>query len=166
MLNQFVSVYVPSTCHKNHGDNERLESAQHAAIVEKVALELSGFFGGATSTPARGYWKSETGVLVAEDVIIVTSYYSPAAGVNPLEIATRLARELALELNQEAVTIQTENGLDFIGAESELPELPELELTIDFELAHNEALEFTSGLSLNFQELAREAKEIKAARLA
>ena len=165
MLNQFVSVYIPSTNHKTHGDNESLSVAEHAAIAERVASELSGFFGGATSTPARGYWKSETGALVAEDVIIVTSYYSPTDGINPLQIATRIARELAHELNQEAVTIQNNDCIDFISP-APAPALPKFELAINHELAHSEADDFTSGLSFDFQELTRKAREIKAQRFA
>ena len=94
MLNQFVGIYVPSTNHIKHGDSNVLTDKEHLAIVQRVAGEFSLIFGGATTTPAIGYWKSETGELVAEKITVVKSYYVPSESVNPLALAEKIAREI------------------------------------------------------------------------
>ena len=109
MLKQFVSVYVPGT----HDISHAIDSKKRALIVDNIARRLSSKFGGATSTSGIGYYVSNTGQLIREKITIVKSYHDhdPAAA---LEYTSVLARELCHELTQESVTIETNDGIDFI----------------------------------------------------
>jgi hypothetical protein len=111
MLNNFVAVYVPST--NGVAGKTRLTSKQQAQEVRKVATRLSSQFGGATATRGTGFYVTNAGDLIEESVVIVKSYYD-----SPIDSALEFARGLALEvkqaLQQEAVTIETEAGIEFI----------------------------------------------------
>ena len=112
MLNKFVSVYIPSTNHRVHGDNTRLTTKAHRTIAESAAAELSRVAGGATILPATGYFLSETGILVAEKILIVKSFFESDTGI--LDCAHNIATRIKTQLNQESVSVETDSGLEFV----------------------------------------------------
>ena len=63
-LRHRVAVYVPGT----NGVNT---AADNARYVQMAAATLSNLFGGATATPAIGYWMSDAAVLVEEKTPLV-----------------------------------------------------------------------------------------------
>ena len=58
-LKSKITVYVPATVSVD-------QEIDNAAYVERVARTLSACFGGATASPVRGYWVSDSGELVKE----------------------------------------------------------------------------------------------------
>lgn len=108
-MNKFVSLYVTST--KNGG--ELLDPKTVLATVNKVAAEFSKKFGGCTATPGTGYWLSDTKGLIAEQVVIIKSYHELETK-DALAVVLPLAQYIKREFNQEAVSVETELGLEFI----------------------------------------------------
>lgn len=109
MLNRFVSIYIPGT--KNV--NERLTVKSQNVYARAAAAKLSSKFGGATSTNAQGYYVSDNGILIHERIIIVKSYHE-TPGPDALQFAESIARELKAELSQESVTVESNDGIEFI----------------------------------------------------
>lgn len=108
MLKKYVAVYVPGTKDKVIP----LSAPEQSAYVSEVARDLSLAFGGATAeSAAKGYWVDSTGHLIAENIVIVKSYHD---NDNALEIVKKIANWLKEELTQEAITIETEEGIEFI----------------------------------------------------
>lgn len=107
MLKNFVAIYVPST---NGG--KKITRRIHNVFVKEIALQFSNQFGGCTTTKGIGYWPGKSG-LITESVTIVRSYYDIDSTV-ALSLANVLASYIKTKLNQEAVSIETESGLDFI----------------------------------------------------
>lgn len=108
-MKNFVAIYVTST----QDGGVPLGPRTHKAIVTKVATKLSQAFGGCTCTKGTGYWLSDSQGLIAEPVVIVKSYHTLETS-EALAIVTPLARELKREFHQEAVSVETEQGLEFI----------------------------------------------------
>ena len=113
MLTAKYAVYVPGTKNVDHplATDERREWT--LAVIEK----MSYVFGGATSQEALGGWISESGQLVVENVAIVYSY-APAKTAEYESHVRNIAAWLAAELNQEAVSVETPDGMDFVSAEA------------------------------------------------
>jgi hypothetical protein len=109
MLTSFVSVYVPST--KNC--NIPLTRAEVNKYTAKVARHFSAIFGGATVIKATGYYLANDGKLVKETQHIVKSFHAIDAK-EAEAIARQEAATLRDELTQESVTIETNEGIDFI----------------------------------------------------
>lgn len=109
MLSQFVSVYVPGT--KNV--NQQLTARERSQYTARVASDLSKEFGGATATRGTGFYVSNDGRLISENTTIVKSYHdhSPAQA---LEFARSIAQWLKVELTQESVTVENNDGIEFI----------------------------------------------------
>lgn len=63
-LKSKITVYVPATVSVD-------QEIDNAAYVERVARTLSACFGGATASPVRGYWVSDSGELVKESTTMV-----------------------------------------------------------------------------------------------
>lgn len=78
-LKSKITVYVPATVDIN---------------VERVARLLSECFGGATSSPARGYWVAQDGALVAEKTTMVFAYCDTAAAEKYIDDVVTLCNEL------------------------------------------------------------------------
>ena len=108
-MKNFIAVYIPGTVH-----TKRIPARDQRKIAESVAGEFAGKFGGCTTSPATGYWKSETGALIAERIIIVKSYYTPAPELDAQGFANAIAASLKTRLSQEAVTVETESGIEFV----------------------------------------------------
>lgn len=108
-MKNFVSVYITST--KNGG--EPIPARAHKAVVQRVAAQFTATFGGATCTAGTGYWQSDTKGIIQEKITIVKSYHAlePRAA---LAIVVPIAAAIKAEFNQEAVSVETESGLEFI----------------------------------------------------
>ena len=109
MLKSFVSVYVPGTT----GLTGELTKQKQAEYARETARKLFAEFGGATAIPSTGYYVSDDGTLVEESVIIVKSYHDKPAE-SALEFARTIAQWIKDSLGQEAVSVETESGLEFI----------------------------------------------------
>ena len=104
-LSHKISLYVP-TKNKN---NEDLSQELIDNMVDIVASQFSEVNGGATSTQALGYWKTNSGELIKEKVTVVFSY------TNVLEQAIETAIDLGEQLkdmaNQDAISLEVNNEL-------------------------------------------------------
>ncbi|MFA5448844.1 MAG: hypothetical protein WC292_00160 [Clostridia bacterium] len=106
-LSSKITIYIPGT--KNI--NEAADTTEH---VDDCARLLSECFGGATSTPALGYWASPTAGLVKEQTTMVFAYCKEA------DLEAHLARvidyciSLKAELNQEAIALELNGEMYFI----------------------------------------------------
>lgn len=109
MLNNFVAVYIPGT----RAGNIPLDADVKLFYVRKVASELSAKCGGASAFPVSGFWLSDTLGLIEESITVVKSYYDPAT-VNALDLARVIAGQLRDDLQQEAVTVESDAGIEFI----------------------------------------------------
>lgn len=111
MLKNFVAIYVPSTRH-----GEPITDAEHQKAVELVAADWSRGFGGCTAIPATGYWKSPELGLIPEKITIVKSFYDLATvpSTEAQDFARGWADRIKETFQQEAVTIETEEGIEFI----------------------------------------------------
>lgn len=106
-LDHRIAVYVPGT-------NGVSEAADNAATVAAVAAQLSGFFGGASAQPIRGFWTSAAGDLVEEKTVVV---YANCTGEQlqqhgPAIIET--AEQIKRDLQQEAVSVEIDGILYII----------------------------------------------------
>ena len=81
--------------------------------VSNAAL-LSELFGGATSTPALGYWMSPAAGLVAEATTVVFAYAADAALQEHVGRVVELCEELKREMGQEAIALEINGEMYFI----------------------------------------------------
>jgi len=111
MLTARYAVYVPGTTNTN----QPLPTKERKEWTLATIRRMSYVFGGATAQEGLGGWIAENGELVIENVNIVFSY---ATNKSPeYETAVRdIAAWLAQSLCQEAVTVETPDGLDFVDA--------------------------------------------------
>ncbi|NBK77321.1 hypothetical protein D5272_01630 [bacterium D16-76] len=107
ILSSKVTVYVPATTAVN-------QAVDNTVQVKKVASALSGWFGGATSTPALGYWLSPVSGLVAEKTTVVFAYTSEADLETHCEELVDLCEALKVEMGQEAVALEINGEMIFI----------------------------------------------------
>ncbi len=106
-LSHKITVYVPGTVDASTaGDTS-------AYVTEAVAL-LSECFGGATSTPVRGYWMSEAHGLITEDNNAVFAYAAQSALDEHLDDVVNFAVRMRDELKQEAVAVELDGTMYFI----------------------------------------------------
>eukprot|EP00727_Mastigamoeba_balamuthi_P001184 m51a1_g11062 hypothetical protein (282) ;mRNA; r:529215-530112 len=103
-----VSVVVPSRTR----NGRQLSRAEHAMYVDEVALRLSLITGGATAIPGTGYWVSDSGQLVRENVVAVSAAVS-VADEHVRGRVMELGRWLCCELRQEAVFVRI-NGIAYL----------------------------------------------------
>ena len=90
-----VSVTVPSTFNVS-------ENVDNSAFVESVAIAFSSRFGGATAINGNGYYVSEDGKLIAENVVIVSAYCADM-DENTSEFVQTVAENLRRDMGQECV---------------------------------------------------------------
>ena len=98
-LSSKITVYVPAT-------NGIDKAADNTEQVKKTAALLSELFGGATSTPALGYWMSPAAGLVAEATTVVFAYAADAALQEHVGRVVELCEELKREMGQEAIALE------------------------------------------------------------
>ena len=109
MLSRRISLYVPST--QNVG--QPLPAGKHEALVSEVAKQFSKAFGGATATVGEGFYTANSGELIRERVTIVTSYHDKETS-EALAIVIPIAQAIKYRYGQEAITVETETGIEFI----------------------------------------------------
>lgn len=102
-----VTLYIPST---NGVDS----AADTSAEREEAARLLADLFGGATSTPARGYWMSETRGLVGENTTLIFAYAAENDLNLHLDEVVNFCENLKIKLNQESVALEIDNIMYFI----------------------------------------------------
>ncbi len=106
-LSSKVTVYVPATV----GVDQAVDNTEY---VKRTAAALSGWFGGATSTPALGYWLSPAAGLVAENTTVVFAYTSDADLAAHCDELVGLCDDLKREMGQEAVALEINGDMYFI----------------------------------------------------
>ena len=112
MLNQKVSIYVPSTTNVNTA-NENL----HKELVVMTLTRLSKLFGGATAIQAKGGWVSDAVGLVLEDITIVYAFSDAESLTRNMGEVYDIARTICENASQECVSVETPNGLEFVGVQ-------------------------------------------------
>lgn len=106
-LRHRVAVYVPGT----NGVNTAADNSEY---VRRAAALLSDAFGGATATPARGFWMSESAGLVEERVTIVYAYAGNEALEDQLGAVIEFCEGMKEALKQEAISLELDSALYFI----------------------------------------------------
>lgn len=106
-LRSKITVYVPATVNVN-------QAIDNTTYVEKVARLLSSAFGGATATPAAGYWVAEDSSLVAEKTTMVFAYCDTAAAEKYIDDVVTMCVELKHEMGQEAIALEYNGAMYFI----------------------------------------------------
>lgn len=106
-LRHRVAVYVPGT----NGVNT---AADNARYVQMAAATLSNLFGGATATPAVGYWLSDAAGLVEEKTTIVYAYAAGADLEHGLDVVIDFCADMRAELQQEAISLAIDDSMYFI----------------------------------------------------
>ena len=106
-LSSKITVYVPATVGVD-------QSADNTQQVHETAALLSRLFGGATSTPALGYWLSPAAGLVAEKTTVVFAYAADADLQNGIEAVVEHCDKLKRDMGQEAVALEVNGEMYFI----------------------------------------------------
>ena len=106
-LRHRVAVYVPGT----NGVNT---AADNASYVKTAAATLSNLFGGATATPAIGYWMSDAAGLVEEKTTVVYSYAAGEDLERGLDTVINFCADMRGDLRQEAISLEIDGSLYFI----------------------------------------------------
>ena len=106
-LRHKVAIYIPGT----NGVNT---AADNSHYVKMAAAVLSGLFGGATATPAVGYWMSDAAGLVEEKTTVVYAYATNTALESGLDDVIDFCDGMKTELQQEAVSLELDGNLYFI----------------------------------------------------
>lgn len=106
-LSSKVTVYIPSTT----DINKQIDNSQY---VNSCASLLSECFGGATSTPALGYWLSPAVGLVKENTTVVFAYASESDLQNNLDKVVDYCENLKTELSQDAIALEINGEMYFI----------------------------------------------------
>ena len=112
MLNSHVSIYVPTTVK----GNVKADDAMIERVTKDVKVKLAGWFGGFTATPGVGGWVSKEHGLIEERVTIVTAFTDEPTLKRMLPKVRALARKVCRTMEQEAVSMQVNNGLEFVQA--------------------------------------------------
>lgn len=106
-LRHKITIYVPATVDVD-------KAADNAAQVDAVAALLSGLFGGATSSPAVGYWLTGGGKLVRENTTIVFAFAAEEALENGVDKVVDFCNDLKAEMAQEAIALEVDGSMYFI----------------------------------------------------
>lgn len=107
MLSHVFKIYVPSTMDVN-------KTADNSEMVRGTLQFLSGLFGGATATDARGAWVSSSAGLVVEDVTICYAFTDLRGKFMNRKKVTAYAARLRDEMKQEAISLEIDGRLYFI----------------------------------------------------
>lgn len=106
-LSSKITVYVPAT-----SDVDR--AIDNKEQVDKTASLLADCFGGATSSPAIGYWLSSSHGLVRENTTIVFAYASEAALKANTDRVVSWCEEMRDSMKQEAIALEINGEMYFI----------------------------------------------------
>jgi hypothetical protein len=105
-LHSKVTVYVPATVNVN-------EEIDNTEYVDRIATNLSKYFGGATSTPALGYWR-DINNLIKEKTTIVFAYCNDDSLDKHIDDVITDCEELKYELKQQAIALEINGEMYFI----------------------------------------------------
>ena len=106
MLNKKISIYVPSTMHDKPAPENVINY-----YVNDTLKKLSVLFGGATATRAVGSWYStELNKLITENVTICYAFCESYK----MEDLTAICENLKNVFQQEAISLETPAGLEFV----------------------------------------------------
>lgn len=106
-LSSKLTVYIPATANVN-------EAIDNKEYVDQCATLLSDYFGGATSTPALGYWTSAEAGLVKENTTLVFAYCGDSDLAEHLDKVVDFCENLKKELSQEAIALELNGEMYFI----------------------------------------------------
>ena len=111
MFNHRIGIYIPSTTN----GKEAASADLIAEWVRTAKKKFAKLFGGFTAYRAVGGWVSPVHGLVEEPVTVITSF-TDDDGIDRLGEVEEFAATVAEALGQEAVTVEIDNSLQFIGA--------------------------------------------------
>lgn len=106
-LRHKITVYVPATVDVD-------KAVDNTAQVDAAAALLSGLFGGATSSPAVGYWLTSSGQLVKEKTTVVFAFADEKALEDGADKVVDFCRNLKEEMRQEAIALEIDGAMYFI----------------------------------------------------
>ena len=106
-LKSKITVYVPGTVDIN-------KAIDNSAQVRHVAAVLASAFGGATSTPAQGFWMSAAGELVTEQTTMVFAYCTTEQAEEFMPDVLTMCNILCVEMRQEAIALEYNGEMYFI----------------------------------------------------
>lgn len=106
-LRHKITVYVPATVDVD-------KAVDNAAQVDAAAALLSGLFGGATSSPAVGYWLTGSGRLVKENTTVVFAFAAEDALESGIDKVIDFCDNLKEEMRQEAIALEIDGAMYFI----------------------------------------------------
>jgi len=111
MLDKKVAVYIPSTVN----GNQPAPAAKIARWVREAKIALASLFGGFTAYNGEGGWYSPEHGLIEEKVTIVQAF-TDEAGLERVGKLRELAKEMASDMGQEAVSLEVNGTLNFVTA--------------------------------------------------
>jgi hypothetical protein len=111
MLNHRVAIYIPSTTN----GHDPAPAGLIAEWVKSAKTTFAKLFGGFTAYRAVGGWVSPVHGLIEEPVTVVTAF-TDDDGIDRLGEVEEFAAAVAEALGQEAVTVEIDNGLQFVRA--------------------------------------------------
>jgi hypothetical protein len=106
-LSSRVAVYVPSTVNVD-------KKVSNKKYVDKVLTDLSGWFGGATSTKAIGSWLTQSNTLVRENVTVVYAFCTTDLLEQYGDNVIDLCEQLKKDMSQEAISLEINGKLYFV----------------------------------------------------
>lgn len=106
-LSSKVTIIVPATIDI---DTE----IDNTVYVEKVASNLSNWFGGATATNTLGFWQSPTKGLVKEASTTVFAYCQESDLQSHIEDVIALCESLKTEMTQDAIALEINGEMYFV----------------------------------------------------
>jgi hypothetical protein len=106
-LSSRITIYVPATMNTS-------EQTDNSRQVDKTASFLASCFGGATSSPAIGYWLSASHGLVRENTTIVFAYAEQSALEKNIDSLVQYCENLKQEMTQENIALEINGEMYFI----------------------------------------------------
>lgn len=106
-LNHKITVYVPATKIEN-GIAKQIDNSSY---VERMAILMSNTFGGATSSPAIGYWMSAERGLEKEKTTMVFSF---AKSLEDVDFIIDECEKIKAELNQDSIALEADQVMHFV----------------------------------------------------
>jgi hypothetical protein len=109
-LDHKIVFYVPST--KDKGT--KIATSAFNTRTEGVAGILSDYFGGATIQESQGFYKTNQGQIIVENVKLVISYCSKDDLSKHSQAVLQLALDKCKEWTQESIGLSIDEKMYFI----------------------------------------------------
>ena len=106
-LSSKITLYVPAT----KETNKEINNTEYVEQAGKLFCEC---FGGSTSTPALGYWLSNTAGLIKEKTTLVFAYCKEKDLKKYIDKVIDFCENLKTELKQEAIALEINGEMYFI----------------------------------------------------